>query len=72
MPFVVCQFGGYGFLRLLFGVVPAGGMFQQKIDKIFKDLPDVFGIVDDILIVKYGADDRNHDRAVTLVCYQKH
>ena len=45
-----CQFGGYRFTRLLFGVRPAGDMFQQKIDKIFKDPITVFGIADDILI----------------------
>ena len=30
-------------------------MFQRKIDKSFKDLPNVFGIADDILVVGYDA-----------------
>ena len=32
-------------------------MFQGEIDEIFKELPDVFWIVDDILVVGY--DDNN-------------
>ena len=43
-----CQFGRYRFKRLPFGLAPTGDMFQCKIDDIFKDLPNVFGIVDDI------------------------
>ena len=37
-------------------------MFQGKIDEIFKGLPQVFGIADDILIVGFDADDRDDDR----------
>ena len=28
-------------------------MFQQKIDEIFKDMPNIFGITDDSLIAGY-------------------
>ena len=45
-------------------VVPVGDMFQWKIDEIFKDLPNVFGIADDMLIVDYDADGRDHDRTL--------
>ena len=38
-----CHFGRYRYKRLQFGTAPAGDMFQQKIDEIFKDLPNVFG-----------------------------
>ena len=38
-----------------------GDIFQKKTDEIFKDLPNVFGIEDDILIVGYNADGRDHD-----------
>ena len=31
-----------------FGVVPVGDMFQQEIDEIFKDLPNLFGNADGI------------------------
>ena len=34
------------------GVSPAGDMFQRKIDEIFEELPNVFGIADDILFVR--------------------
>ena len=57
-------FGRYGFTSLLFGVVQAGNMFQQKIDKIFKDLPNVFGIADDILVEGYDANSRYHDKTL--------
>ena len=60
----MCQFGRYRYKRLLFGAVPAGNMFQCKIDEILKDLPDVFGIADDILVVGYDSNGRDHD--VTL------
>ena len=42
-------------------------MFQQKNDKIFKDLPNLFSTEDDILIVGYDADGREHDRTVRYV-----
>ena len=45
-----CLFGRYRYKRLPFGAVPAGDMFQHKTDEIFKDLPNVFGIMDDILV----------------------
>ena len=48
-PFA-CQFGRYKYTGLPFGVTSAGDMFQCKIDEIFKQLPNVFSIVDDILI----------------------
>ena len=37
-----CQFGRYRYKRLPLGAVPAGDMYQCKIDEIFKDLPNVF------------------------------
>ena len=41
-------------------------MFQQKIDKILKNLPDVFGIADDILVVGYDTDGK-HDEMLQQV-----
>ena len=32
----------------------------MKIDEIFKDLPNVFGIADDILVVGYDSDGNDH------------
>ena len=67
------QNGGYRFTRQPFGVMSAGGMFQQKINKIFKDLPNLYGIADDIVIVEYKPDGRDHDRMlrqVMQICHQ--
>ena len=38
-----------------------GGMFQRKTDEIFKDSPNVFGITDDILVVCYDRNGKDHD-----------
>ena len=50
-----------------FGAAPTGDMFQRKIDKIFKDLPVVFGIGDDILVVGYDRDGKDHDETLQRV-----
>ena len=42
-------------------------MFQCKIDGIFKDLPNVFGIADDILVVGYDGDGKDHDKTLWQV-----
>ena len=59
-----CQFGRYRYKWLPFGAAPAGDMFHRKIDEIFKDMPNVFGIVVDILVAGYKADGRDHDKTV--------
>ena len=41
--------------------------FQQKIDEIFSDLPNVFGIADDILVVGYDSDGKDHDKTLWQV-----
>ena len=46
--------------------MPAGDAFQQKINKIFNDLPSVFVITDDILILGYTADGRNQDKPLEV------
>ena len=48
-------------------------MLQRKIDKILKDLPNVFGITDDILVVGYDRDATDHDetlQGVLQICRQ--
>ena len=42
-------------------------MFQRKIDEIFNDMPNVFGIADDILVAGYEADGRDHKETVQEV-----
>ena len=43
---------------------PYRSYVPEKIDELFKELPNVFGIADDILVVGYGNDVTNHN--VTL------
>ena len=42
-------------------------MFQKKRYKIFKDFPNVFGIVDDILVERYKADGKDHEDTLQKV-----
>ena len=43
--------GRYRCKRLLFGEDLAGDMFQRKIDKFFRELPNIFVITDGIVIL---------------------
>ena len=50
-----------------------GDVFQWKTDEIFKGLPNIFGIADDILIIENDADGRDHDKQlkpVIQICQQ--
>ena len=42
-------------------------MFQEKINEIFKGLPNLFSIVDDIFIVGYDTDGRDHGKTLKQV-----
>ena len=42
-------------------------MFQHKIDEIFNDILNVFGITDDILVIGYDENGADHDAAVHKV-----
>ena len=61
------QFGRYRYKCLPFGAASAGDMFQRKIDGIFNDMPNVFSITDDNLVVGYEDDGRDHDETVQTV-----
>ena len=39
-------------------------MFKCKIDEIFSDMSNVFGITDDILVIGYDANGADHDAAL--------
>ena len=56
-----CQFGRYRYKRLPFGTATTGDLFQRKIDEIFRNLPNVIVIADDILGVGYDAYGKDHD-----------
>ena len=45
-------------------------MFQCKNDEIFNDMPNVFGIADNILVIGYDGDWGDHDEAVYNVLQQ--
>ena len=62
-----CPFGRYQYKCLPFGAAPVGNMFQHKIDEIFNDMPNVFGIADDILVIGYDKYRADHDEAVYSV-----
>ena len=45
-------------------------MFQHKMVNIFNDIPNVFGIADDILVIGYDKNKADHDEAVYSVLRQ--
>ena len=57
-----------GTMHLPFGAVPVGNMFQCKIDEIFNDMPNVFGIADYILVIGYDKNRADHDMKQYTVC----
>ena len=63
----------YRYKRLPFGAASTGKMFQYKINEIFKNLPNVFAIADDILLLDYDIDGKDHDNMlwqVLQICRQ--
>ena len=62
-----CQFGRYRYKRLPYGATPVRDTFQRKIDEIFKYLLNVLTIADDILIVKYDVDGKDHNNKLLRV-----
>ena len=65
-----CPFGMYRYKHLPLRAALVGDMFQCKIDEIFNDMPNVFGIADDILVIGYDKDRMDHDEAVYNVQFQ--
>ena len=59
-----CQFDRYRFTRLRFRIVPAGDKFQWNIYENFKELPNIFGIEEYILLVGHDIDGRDHNRTL--------
>ena len=44
-------------------------MFQRKLDKIFKNLPNVLGIADGILVVGCDIDGKDHNETLQKVLH---
>ena len=58
-----CLFGRYRY--------KTGTCLNKKIYKLFQDLPDVFSTADDILVVGYDSNGKDHDetlREVLQIC----
>ena len=49
------------FKRLPFGVILSQDIFQRKLDEVYKGIPNVVGIADDIVVC--GNTEQEHDRA---------
>ena len=47
--------------------MPVGNIIQHKIDKIFSDMPNIFGITDDILVIGYKGNGTDYDTVVHIV-----
>ena len=62
-----CPFEQYWYKHLSFRAAPVGDIFQHKIDEIFSDMPNVFGIMGVILVIGYNKDGADHDAAVHKV-----
>ena len=60
-------FGRYQYRHLPFRAAPAGDMFQYKIDETFSDMQNIFGIMNDILVIGYDKDGVDHDATVHKV-----
>ena len=56
-------FGRYWFKRLPFGIVLSQDIFQRKLDEVYRDIPNVMGIADDIIVC--GSSEQEHDKAFT-------
>ena len=65
-----CLLGRYQYTRLPFGAVPTGNMFWGKTDQLFNDIPHVFSTADDILILHFDADGRDHDERLENVLHR--
>ena len=53
---LICQLGRFIYVRLVYGTAPTGDMFQRKVYKIFREIPNIFGIADEILAASYNDD----------------
>ena len=62
-----CPFGRYRYKQHPFRAVLVGDMFQHKIDKIFSDMQNIFGIMEDISVIEYDNNDAGHDAVVHKV-----
>jgi len=55
--------GHYQSKRLPFGVALSQDIFQRKLDEVYRGIPNVIGIADDIIVC--GSSEQEHDKAFT-------
>ena len=53
-------------LRMPFGLKASGDVFQERLDRVFRLVPGVLRIADDIVI--HGATENTHDGTVLVLC----
>ena len=58
------------FNYLPFGTAPGGNIFQEKIDKLFNNIPNAWCIADIILITGFDANGRDHDEGLEQVLHR--
>ena len=59
--------GRFRFKRMPMGISCAQDEFQRAIDNTFQDIPNVFGIADDLIVVGFSEDGHDHDQALHAV-----
>ena len=59
------MYGRYCYLRVPMDTSLSSDIYQYKVDKIFKDIPQCVGIADDIII--FGYNDNDHDATLYSV-----
>ena len=62
------MYGRYCYLRVPMGASLSSDIYQYKVDKIFKDIPQCIGIADDIVIFGYN----DHDATLYSVLDRAH
>ena len=68
-----CPVGRYGYIRLPFRGAPARDVFQKKINELSSGMPNAFDTADDIAIIVFDEQGKNHDKTlekVLQVCIQ--
>ena len=58
--------GKYRWLRMPFGLKVPGDVFQERLDRVLRQVPGTLGIADDIVI--HGTTENTHDGTVLVLC----
>ena len=61
------EIGQFRFTVMPFRATVASDIFQRKLDSIFLHLENVTIIADDIMVIGYQEDERDHDITITVI-----